>query len=95
MSNKEVFSSIVSTEIDKLGIAIQNLQNKMKDVSVETKSSYYEGLEKITKKKKELESKIDSVKDAAQDTSKEIKAGIEYGIEDLKKAIDQITSKLN
>lgn len=95
MSNKEVFSSIVSTEIDKLGTAIQNLQNKMKDVSAETKSAFYEELEKITKKKKELESKIDSAKDATEDASMEIKAGIEYGINDLKKAIDQITSKFN
>lgn len=95
MSNKEVFSSIVSTEIDKLGTAIQNLQNKMKDLSAETKSAFYEELEKITKKKKELESKIDSAKDATEDASMEIKAGIEYGINDLKKAIDQITSKFN
>lgn len=95
MSNKEVFTSIVTTEIDKLGTTIQNLQNRMKDVSAETKSAFYTELEKITKKKKELESKIDSAKDAAEDVSKEIKTGIEYGIADLKKAIDQITSKFN
>ncbi|MBE0570755.1 MAG: hypothetical protein IH618_04350 [Ignavibacteriaceae bacterium] len=95
MSNKEVFTSIVSSEIEKLGTAIQDLQNKMKDVSAETKSAYYKELERITKKKKELESKIDSAKEAAEDASKEIKTGIEYGIDDLKKAIDQITSKLN
>lgn len=95
MSKKEVFKSIVSTEIEKLGTAIQDLQNKMKDVSAETKSAFYTELERITKKKKELESKIDSAKDTEEDASKEIKAGIEYGIDDLKKAIDQITSKLN
>jgi chromosome segregation ATPase len=95
MSNKEVFTNIVSTEIDKLSTAIQNLQNKMKDVSAETKSAFNTELEKITNKKKELESKIDSAKDIAEDASKEIKTGIEYGIDDLKKAIDQITSKFN
>jgi len=94
MANREMFYNIISAEPKRLETSIQELQNKVSSISGDAREKYKNELNQITNKKEELESRIKTVKFQTEKAGKEIKSGIEYGINDLKKAIDKITSKV-
>lgn len=94
MGNQEMFFNIISAELKRLETSIQKLQNEIRNVSDDAKENYQNELDKIEKHKDELTSRIEAARVQAETVSKEIKSGIEYGIDDLKKAIDKVTSKL-
>ena len=94
MANQEMFFNMISAELKRLETSIQKLQRKIRSVSDDAKEKYQMELDRIIKNKEELESRLKTVKVNAENVCKEIKSGIEYGIDDLKKAIDKITSKV-
>lgn len=94
MANQEMFFNIISAELKRLETSIQKLQNEIRNVSDDAKENYQNELHKIEKHKDELASRIEAARVQAETVSKEIKSGVEYGIDDLKKAIDKVTSKL-
>lgn len=94
MANQEMFFNMISAELKRLETSIQKLQRKIRSVSDDAKEKYQLELDRIIKNKEELESRMESVRVQAESVSKEIISGVEYGIDDLKKAIDKITSKV-
>jgi hypothetical protein len=94
MANQEMFYNIISAELKRLENSIQKLQRKIRSVSDDAKEKYQMELDRIIKNKEELESRLKTAKVKAENAGKEIKSGIEYGIDDLKKAINKITSKV-
>jgi len=94
MGNQEMFFNIISAELKRLETSIQKSQNRIRNISDDAKEKYQSELHKIEKHKDELAARMEAARVQAEAVSKEIKSGIEYGIDDLKKAIDKVSSRL-
>jgi hypothetical protein len=94
MKNGFMFFNIISTELNRLNIEIQKLEDNLKITSEKLDETYIEQLKELKKKKEAVDSKLKAVRVSGKNVADDIKKGIEYGIEDLRKAIKNMASKI-
>ncbi len=93
MSKKEAYQKNLQAQMDDCSLELDKLKAKADQAEADMQLKYYEEIEKIRDKKKNVDKKLDELKSASEEAWEDLKEGIEIAWVSLESGFQSARSK--
>lgn len=95
MSQKKAYEQKMDAQIKEWQAKIDVLKAKAEKAGADQKVKYYENIESLKAKKKNVEEKLNQLKTSGENAWDELKEGVEKAWDDLKGAVESASKKFD
>ena len=94
MTDRETYVNEMHAQIDTLDARMQKLVAKAEEVKADTRVGMQGNLAELTKKRQELEDKMNALRAESTGSWDDVKKGVERAWEELKSGVERATQRL-